>query len=120
MGKIGEIEIVPPPDRLEYMLTIWADYVKSGGKFERGYSHKSCGFAGAGNTSIEDMQDSNNLYIAQAVDTIVNKDIPDEECSAIHHQYLDAKYRGLIVFYAPTLRRAKAMVQDGLRRKLVW
>ena len=117
---MGKIEIIPPPDRLEYMLCIWADYVKSGGKFERGYSHKTCGFVVAGNVSIEDMQDSNDLYISEAVDTIVNQDLPDEECSAIHHQYLDAKYRGLIEFYAPTLRRAKEMLQAGLRKKLVW
>jgi hypothetical protein len=117
---MGKIEIIPPPDRLEYMLCIWADYVKSGGKFERGYSHKACGFVGAGNTSVDDMQDANDLYIAQAVDTIVNQDLPDEECSAIHHQYLDARYRGLIVFYPATLRRAKDMIKGGLVKKGIW
>lgn len=119
MGKIPKFEIVPPPDRLEYMMGIWERYIKNGGRVGRGYPSKACGFSGAGSTSIEDMQEENDLYIARAVDAVVN-DLPDEECSAIHHEYLDSRYRGLIVFYAPTLRRAKAMIQAGIERRGIW
>ncbi|SEO78163.1 hypothetical protein [Nitrosovibrio sp. Nv6] len=116
---MGKIEIVEPISRLEVILLTWADWMKRGGSVARGYPGKACGFAELGATSIEDMEDTGDVWLAQAVDAII-RGLPEEERSAIHHQYLDARYRGLVVFYAATLRRAKGMIQAGIERKGIW
>jgi hypothetical protein len=117
---LGKIEIVPPLERTEFLLLVWSDWVKRGGKFERGYPPRSSVFAEVGKNSVEDMEDSNERYIARAVDTIVYKDLPKEESSAIQHQYLGKEYKGLIVFYSPTLKRAKEMAKKLFVKKGIW
>lgn len=116
---MGKIEIVEPMSRLEVILQTWADWMRRGGSVARGYPGKACGFAELGATSIEDMEDTSDTWLAAAVDAII-RGLPDEERSAIHHQYLDSRYRFRVVFYAATLRKAKALVQAGVERKGIW
>jgi hypothetical protein len=119
MQVANRIEIVEPLSRLEIQLQIWADWMRHGGAIEQGYPHKAAGLAQLGVTSITDIEDTGDIWLARAIDTIVG-DLPDQERAAINHQYLDSKYRYQIVFYAPTLHNAKKLIQAGVDRKGIW
>jgi hypothetical protein len=116
---LGKIEIIAPLSRIETVLQTWAYWMRRGGSVARGYPGKACGFAEYGSSSVEDMEDVSDEWLARSIDAII-RDLPDEERSAIHHQYLDSRYRYLIVFYAPTLRNAKTLIQAGMNRKGIW
>ena len=105
--------------RLEFLLVNWANWMHRGGAVARWYPSKSCGFTEYGASSIEDMEDTADNWIASAIDAII-QDLPDQERSAINHQYLDSRYRYQIVFYAATLYNAKKLVQAGIDRKGIW
>jgi len=117
--KLGKIEIMKPLARIEVLLQTWADWMRHGGSVARGYPSKACGFAELGVTSIEDIEDTSDDWLARALDAII-RGLPDQERAAIDHQYLDARYRYLIVFYAPTLYNAKKLIQAGIERKGIW
>lgn len=119
MQVANRIEIAKPLNRLEIQLQTWADWMRSGGAVAKGYPSKACGFAELGATSIADIEDVGDAWLARAMDAIISG-LPDQERSAIHHQYLDSKYRYQIVFYAPTLHNARAMIQAGADKKGVW
>ena len=116
---MGKIEIVEPLSRLEIVLLTWADWMRSGGSVARGYPRKACGFAELGATSIEDMEDTSDAWLAKSIDAII-RGLPDQERNALHHQYLDSRYRYQIVFYAATLHRAREMVLAGMTKKGIW
>jgi hypothetical protein len=120
LGNVGEIEIVPPLSRLEFLLLNWRDWMRRGGnKIARGCPGKACGFIGAGSNSIDDNEYSSDDWHSVAIDRIIY-DLPDAENSAIRHQYLDDKYRYLIVFYAATLASARKMILDKMHAEGIW
>ena len=112
---MGAVEIVAPLTRLEFLLRLWADWMRQGGGVSCGYPTKSSVFS-SGSTSLKEIEEVANKYLARIIDTLIS-DLLDEEKSAIHHQYLDSKYRYPIVFYTPTLHNAKRLIQAGLERK---
>lgn len=116
---MGKIEIVEPLSRIETVLQTWAYWMRHGGTVARGYPVKACGFAEYGASSVEDMEDTSDEWLSKSIDAII-RGLPDEENNAIHHQYLDSRYRFRIVFYAPTLRNAKRLIQEAMNRKGIW
>lgn len=105
--------------RLEFLLNNWARWMRKWGSVSRWYPSKSCGFTEYGESSVEDMEHTSDTWIARAVDAVIG-DLPDQERSAIHHQYLDSRYKFQIVFYAATLHNAKKLILAGMEKKGIW
>jgi hypothetical protein len=119
MHVAREIEIAEPLSRLEVLLQTWADWMRRETSTARGYPVRSCMFAGYGDSTVKDMEHSSDHWLAEAIDAII-RGLPDQEKSAICHQYLDSKYRYQIVFYAPTLHNARRLIQAGVDRRGIW
>ena len=112
---MGAIEIVETLTRMEFLLRLWADWMRQGSGVSFGYPTRSSCFS-SGTTSLREIEEVANKYLARVVDSVV-QDLPDEEKSVIHHQYLDSNYRYPIVFYTHTLHNAKRLIQAGIERK---
>jgi len=82
---LGAIEIVDPLTRMEFLLRLWANWMRQGGGVSRGYPTSSSCFI-SGSTSLREIEEVANKCLAKVVDTIIN-DLPYEEKSAIHRQY---------------------------------
>lgn len=115
---MGAIEIVPELSRLECLLLIWKEWMQRDENISHGYPSRACGIV-SNNTDFEDIENILDTQLAKIVDTII-QDLDNEARNAINHQYLDVKYRYPIVFYAPTLHRAKRLVQSGIEKRGLW
>ena len=115
---LKEIKIAATLSRLDRLLYLWSDWMRSGGSIARGYPKKSIGFVGSGKNSSEDFGDELDISNATIMDTIIN-DLPETERAAIQHKYLGSRYfyndNGFE--YVKTLRTAMLIIENAADKR---
>jgi hypothetical protein len=80
------------PERIEFHLLNWADWMESENQ-KLSYPSKSAGFVGGGyNTDFDTMCETSDVRCAEAVDAIIEC-LPINQKVAINHCYCTAVYR---------------------------
>jgi hypothetical protein len=81
------------PERLDWHLLNWRDYMRTGGTRGLGAPTKSAGFmAGGYNNDFDSMCLEADSRAAKAMDGLISSLTPAQS-AAIHHRYLTAVYR---------------------------
>lgn len=81
------------PERLDYHLANWADWMRSGSTRGLKAPSASCGFVGGGyNTDFDSMVREADSRSAAAMDALI-RGLSGVHQAAIHHRYLHAVYR---------------------------